>query len=80
MAPRNIARAKPLGWTALLVLILGSEAHAYMDPGTGSYIFQLLLAGLLGALFAIKTYWRSLKGLFRNLLSKDKHVQQREEP
>ena len=34
----------------LSILIFAHEAHAYVDPGTGSYVFQMLIAGLVGAL------------------------------
>lgn len=34
---------------------------AYLDPGTGSYFLQLIIAGLLGLLFVLKTYWRRIK-------------------
>ena len=43
------------------MLLLPEPAHAYLDPGTGSYIFQLLLAGLFGAAFAIKLFWAKIK-------------------
>ena len=59
---------------AILVLIWNRPAQAYMDLGTGSYIFQLLVAGFLGALFALKMYWRSLKTAIRNLFSKDRNA------
>lgn len=39
-------------------------AHAYLDPGTGSMILQLLLGGVAGALVICKLYWDRLKGLF----------------
>jgi hypothetical protein len=29
----------------------GSVAHAYIDPGSGALIWQLLLAGVFGVLF-----------------------------
>jgi hypothetical protein len=54
----------------LLFLIFARDAHAYIDPGTGSYIFQLLLAGLLGAAFLVKIFWKNLKAFFSNLVSK----------
>jgi hypothetical protein len=38
---------------------------AYLDPGSGSFIIQMLLAGGLGLAFLIKTYWRKIKGLFQ---------------
>jgi hypothetical protein len=36
----------------------------YLDPGSGSFILQVLLATLLGAGFAIKVYWNKIKTLF----------------
>jgi len=38
---------------------------AYLDPGTGSYLLQIALAGALGASYAVKHFWSRLKGLFR---------------
>ena len=35
-------------------------AHAYVDPGTGSYVFQLLVGALLGAAVALKVFWRRI--------------------
>ena len=46
------------------VLVLHDYALAYIDPSTGSYIIQIILAGVLGALFAIKTYWGRIKLFF----------------
>jgi hypothetical protein len=37
---------------------------AYLDPGSGSFLIQILLAGGLGAAFLVKTYWRKIKGHF----------------
>jgi hypothetical protein len=36
----------------------------YLDPGSGSFLLQLLLAALLGGAFAIKIYWKKIKVLF----------------
>lgn len=46
----------------LAPLIRGS---AYLDPGSGSFILQILLATLLGAAFVMKSYWRRILGFFR---------------
>jgi len=47
-------------------LTLSANAHAYLDPGTGSYILQILLGGLAAGYFLIKQYWLSFKAfLFR---------------
>lgn len=51
----------------LLSLVCPQDAHAYLDPGSGSYIFQILIASLLGALFAIKVYWIKVLSLFKKL-------------
>jgi len=55
---------------ALLFVASSHElAYAYIDPASGTYLLQLLPAGLLGALFALKVYWKKamyfLKLLFR---------------
>lgn len=40
-------------------LSLSQNAFAYLDPGTGSYIFQVLVATFIGGLFTIKMYGSS---------------------
>lgn len=47
-------------------------AHAYIDPSTGSYILQILVAGFLGAMFAIKVFWHRILGFFEGLTSRSK--------
>jgi hypothetical protein len=34
----------------------------YLDPGTGSMVFQVLLAGLLSTAFFVKSWLRYLRG------------------
>ena len=50
----------------LLSMDLAKPAYAYLDPGTGSMILQLLLGGVAGGLVILKLYWQRLKGLFRS--------------
>jgi hypothetical protein len=45
-------------------LALARPAFAYVDPGTGSLIFQLLISAFVGGLFVIKTYWQKIKNWF----------------
>jgi len=45
---------------------------AYVDPGTGSYLIQLLIASILGSFFVLKTYWRKLLGFISNKLNRTK--------
>jgi len=44
--------------------------QAYLDPGSGSFILQLLLAALVGGLFIVRSYWKKIKEFFRKLFSR----------
>ena len=47
------------------VLLSGmADKLAYLDPGSGSFLLQLLLAALLGAGIALRASWNKIKGLF----------------
>ncbi len=58
-----------LGLAVLLLLLVPVDALAYLDPGSGSMLLQLVLAGLFSALFFLKSSFRrirsSLARLFR---------------
>ena len=54
-----------IGLGALLLLAASRPAHAYLDPGTGSYALQMSVAGVLGALFSLKMFWRGMAGKLR---------------
>lgn len=41
-----------------------APAYAYLDPGTGSMLLQLLLGGVAGALVVGKLYWARIKSFF----------------
>ena len=56
----------------LFLLVLPRQAYAYLDPGTGSYLFQLLIAGLLGGLFYFRSSFSKIKEYFRKLLGMNK--------
>jgi Na+-driven multidrug efflux pump len=43
-------------------LIVVPVANAYVDPGTGSYIFQVVIGVFLGAAVAVKVFWRRIWG------------------
>jgi hypothetical protein len=44
--------------------------HAYLDPGSGSLLIQLLIAGLMGASILIATSWKKIKRFFKRSDSK----------
>jgi len=43
-----------------------SKPNAYLDPGSGSIILQMILAGLLGVGVVVKVFWKKIIGLFRH--------------
>ncbi len=53
-----------------MLLLAAPVAHAYIDPGTGSYILQIALAFFLGALFALKMFWKNVKAFLGNIFSR----------
>lgn len=56
------------------VLILSSifapGAHAYIDPGSGSVLLQLLLGGIAGIGVVAKLYWEQDKTRCRSLFGR----------
>jgi len=54
----------------LVIVMLSRDAYGYLDPGTTNYVVQLLIAGVLGALFAIKVYWLKVRAFVVGLFSK----------
>lgn len=36
----------------------------YIDPGSGSYLVQVIIAAILGALFYFKNLWLRIKAFF----------------
>ena len=50
-----------------LVLADSRPAHAYLDPGTGSYALQVAIASVFGALFSVKLFWGNILGTIRRV-------------
>ncbi len=44
-----------------LTMFQSTSLWAYLDPGTGSMVFQVLVAGLLSSTFLLKSWMRSLR-------------------
>ena len=42
-------------------LLFPCFAYGYIDPGTGSYLFQIVIAALVAVSFAVKVYWLKIK-------------------
>lgn len=53
-----------------VITIYPNVSYAYLDMGTGSYILQIILGGILGGIFWIKIYWMKFKSFFVRLFSR----------
>jgi hypothetical protein len=54
-----VAAAMTVAWA-----LLATPAEAYLDPGTGSYVFQMAVAAVVSAGFVIRAYWHRLRAFF----------------
>jgi len=41
-----------------------SRMLAYIDPGSGSFVLQAIVAGLAGVIVAVNAYWTRIKRFF----------------
>jgi hypothetical protein len=64
--PRRAARGSAL--VLLLLFMAERPAAAYMDPGSGALLWQILVGGFLGAAF----YFRRITRLFHGKRNKDR--------
>ena len=55
---------------SIFIFPFSGTAYAYLDQGTGSYIFQLSMAALVGGLFAVKLFWNKVISFFKGLFAK----------
>ncbi len=61
-------RAPRVSWVALAgvtALLLPREAHAYLDPGTGSMLLSALISIFVTAGFALQNYGYRMLAFFR---------------
>jgi len=54
------------------ILFSSKNVYAYLDPGSGSYILQILIGVLLGGALAMKLFWSKIKLFFKNLFCREK--------
>ena len=50
--------------TGLIVAVLAlttPSAHAYIDPGTGSFIVQGIIAGVIAVGMSVKIFWHRIR-------------------
>jgi hypothetical protein len=49
--------------TVAALAFVAAPAWAYLDPGTGSYVFQVVAAALVSVGFLARAYWHRLRTL-----------------
>jgi hypothetical protein len=54
----------------ILLFVLAKPAQAYLDPGTGSYIIQIVIAFVLSSLFIFKSFFKNMFFKVKNIFSK----------
>ena len=57
-------------FVAFGVFLLVRPAYGYIDPGTGSYVLQTLLAILFALAYTLKIYWAHVRGFSRHVFSR----------
>ena len=63
---------------ATMFFLLGGfyvrEAHAYLDPGTGSYVFQLIVAGIIGGTLVLRMGWGRIVFFLKRIFSRKNRI------
>ena len=54
----------------IFLIFVNNPAHAYIDPGSASFIIQSIIAGIVGAFVTLGLYWYKFKQFVKNLFSK----------
>lgn len=57
-------------FSILYAVLFPPKAHAYLDPGTGSYILQIAAAIIFAGLFLIKTWWNHISRFILRILGR----------
>jgi hypothetical protein len=50
----------------------------YIDPGSGSYLVQVIIAGILGVAFYFKTLWSKVRSFFSRNKNEDQTKNEKE--
>jgi hypothetical protein len=66
-------RLASIGIPLLFVLAAETRVDAYLDPGSGSMLVQLLLGGVAGVAVIMKLGWQRFRDMFRSSNAKEQH-------
>lgn len=56
-----------------MLLVIPQVVYAYIDPGTGSYLLQIIAVVIVSSLFALKTGWKQAVGLTKRVFKRRKN-------
>ncbi|MFN2150257.1 MAG: hypothetical protein ACK2T5_01580 [Anaerolineales bacterium] len=65
-------------WISIALEIVSAPAKSqplYLDPGSGSFLIQLIIASALGAALVIKTSWSRIKKFFNRNASEVEEIE-----
>jgi hypothetical protein len=70
LAPGFFRTVRVLCLLLAVSLSLPARAHAYIDPQSGSIMFQVFVAAILGAVFTLRRWWASVFRRARALVAR----------
>ena len=53
-----------------ILILISKEAYAYLDPGTGGLILNLIIGAIAGILIFISVSWQRINNFFKKKLKK----------
>ena len=69
----SVRRMSAWAWIAVVAVafqtVLTREAQAYIDPGSVSFMFQSLVAVVLGGLLVVRHYWAGITARLKGRLA-----------
>jgi hypothetical protein len=57
----------------MMILVIPRPVSAYLDPGVGSVVWQLVIAVGFGLVFTLKIYWKKIKDYVGHTRKTDKN-------
>ena len=78
--PQGLCRFFRINWHLLFikaaVILMAAPAQAYIDPGVGGMLVQLLLGGVAGVVVIMRLYWERKTSAARKILGHPNNKQE----
>ncbi len=69
----NRKQCKYIFFLFFAILLIPHSVSAYLDPGTGSMVWQMLVAVMFGIVFTLKIYWLKIKNFLNRKKNQKSH-------